>query len=408
MKFMKLGLLAAGAMALPAAANSADDIINTGLLTLQDAPSSWTEAFAAGEGSIFFNYRWEEVDSSAVADVDNAHGSTLRTVVDYRTATYEGFSGYVQFENTSVIGESDRYSTANRPTIADPKGSDLNQAYVDMALGGGTLRVGRQEVVLDNARFVGNVGWRQNHQSFDALAWVGGADLPFGIVYGYVDNINTITAGALRTKSHILNISKDLDGVGKASVYGYALDVLAVPGLSTMTIGARIDGKMDLSDDMKMAYLLEYATQSDYADNTSMDADYYHVKLGADLGSFKVAVGQESLGSDNGLVGFSTPLATKHAFNGWADKFLNTPAAGLEDLYFSAGTMVSGVNLSAVLHDFSSEFGSTDYGTELDFVAKYKANEYLTYGLKYADFSADSSGGMDDINKMWFWVTWAP
>ena len=31
-----------------------------------------------------------------------------------------------------------------------------------------------------------------------------------------------------------------------------------------------------------------------------------------------------------------TPLATLHAFNGWADMFLTTPANGLQDLYFRA------------------------------------------------------------------------
>lgn len=407
MKFMQLGVLAAGALALPAAANNADEIIQAGLLTFQGEPSSWTEAFAAGEGSIFFNYRFEEVDSDAPADTNNAHASTLRTVVDYRTASYEGFQAYVQFENTGVIGD-EAYSTATRPTVADPKGSDLNQAYVDYGLGGGTLRVGRQEVMFDNQRFLGNVGWRQNHLSHDALAYVAGDNIPFGLVYAYVDNINTVTGADLRTKSHLLNLSKDFDGVGKASAYVYALDVLAAPALSTITMGARLDGDMEMSDDMSLNYLVEYATQSDYADNTSMDADYYHVNVGGDMGDFQLGLGQESLGSDDGAVGFSTPLATGHAFNGWADKFLATPAVGLEDLYFSAHTMVGDVKLGAIFHDFASEEGSTDFGTELDFVAKYKATDALSYGFKYADFSADSAGGMDDVTKMWFWVTWAP
>ena len=30
------------------------------------------------------------------------------------------------------------------------------------------FRFGLQEVVIDNSRFIGNVGWRQNHQSFEA------------------------------------------------------------------------------------------------------------------------------------------------------------------------------------------------------------------------------------------------
>ena len=34
----------------------------------------------------------------------------------------------------------------------------------------------------------------------------------------------------------------------------------------------------------------------------------------------------------NGTVALQTPLATLHAFNGWADKFLSTPANGLRDV----------------------------------------------------------------------------
>ena len=41
------------------------------------------------------------------------------------------------------------------------------------------------------------------------------------------------------------------------------------------------------------------------------------------------------LGGDNGSGNraFQTPLATKHAFQGWADQFLTTPADGIEDAY---------------------------------------------------------------------------
>ena len=54
--------------------------------------------------------------------------------------------------------------------------------------------------------------------------------------------------------------------------------------------------------------------------------------------------GYELLGSDDGKVAFNTPLATKHKFNGWADKFLGTPKEGLEDVYLTAKGKVSGVN----------------------------------------------------------------
>jgi hypothetical protein len=398
----------AAALALPAAAapaTSADTLIDTALLSMQDAPSSWAEAFAQGTGSISFNYRYEEVDQTGFSK--NAHASTLRTVVGFKTASYENFSGFIQFENTSIVGNEHAFTTANRPTVADFRGPDLNQAYIDYSTEMGLFRLGRQEVIFDNARFVGNVGWRQNHQSFDALAWVAPADFPVAITAAYVNNVNTITGGDLRTDTYLLNVSKNFEDVGKLTVYGYSLDVHAAPTASTLTIGARFAGAMDMGDMGGVDYTLEYANQSDNADNTlSIDADYYRIEVGGELSGIKLGIGQELLGSDAGTIGFATPLATKHAHNGWADKFLGTPANGLEDTFIRVGGKVSDVNLLAVYHDYAADEGGADYGTELDLLAKYKVNKQTVVGLKYADYSADTFA--TDTQKIWFWLTWTP
>ena len=39
----------------------------------------------------------------------------------------------------------------------------------------------------------------------------------------------------------------------------------------------------------------------------------------------------------NGTIGFSTPLATLHKFQGFADVFLTTPASGITDAYGKLG-----------------------------------------------------------------------
>ena len=78
------------------------------------------------------------------------------------------------------------------------------------------------------------------------------------------------------------------------------------------------------------------------------------------------------LGGD-GETSFQTPLATKHAFNGWADKFLlATPANGLVDAYLTATGKVAGIKLLATYHMFSSDEGGDDYGSELDLLAVKK------------------------------------
>jgi hypothetical protein len=114
------------------------------------------------------------------------------------------------------------------------------------------------------------------------------------------------------------------------------------------------------------------------------------------------------LGSDDGKTGsgFKTPLATLHAHNGWADKFLATPDAGLEDLNLKA-TVDLPANLTALAryHWFSASEGSADYGRELDLQLTYKFNARLSFTAKTAFYEADDSAPAgplsQDTDKFW-------
>jgi hypothetical protein len=91
------------------------------------------------------------------------------------------------------------------------------------------------------------------------------------------------------------------------------------------------------------------------------------LEVGGATKTVNFGAGYEVLGSDGGRKGFATPLATLHAFNGWADLFLNTPVKGLRDFSVSAGVTLPGsVPLKVVYHDFTSDFGRVDYGNEWD------------------------------------------
>jgi len=157
---------------------------------------------------------------------------------------------------------------------------------------------------------------------------------------------------------------------------------------------------------MKVGYEIEYANQKDYKDNPSdYSADYWHAGLNASTGGFTVGFDYELLGSDNGT-SFKTPLATLHKFNGWADKFLGTPANGLRDIFATASYKVQGEGamkgmlLKAVYHDFKSDVGDLDYGTELDLLISKKLTKYLTASVKAAFYNSD--GFATDTDKIWF------
>ncbi|MGB1092569.1 MAG: hypothetical protein ACPGYX_10615, partial [Oceanobacter sp.] len=114
----------------------------------------------------------------------------------------------------------------------------------------------------------------------------------------------------------------------------------------------------------------------------------------------------ETLGSDDGAYSFQTPLATKHAFNGWADMFLATPASGLQDTYVKAVTKVAGVKLLGMYHDYSSDEGGIDFGSEINLLAAYKIDKNFTVGAKMAKYSAgDDDSGKVDTDKLWVWAS---
>ena len=137
------------------------------------------------------------------------------------------------------------------------------------------------------------------------------------------------------------------------------------------------------------SYALEYADQSNYADApNSVDAQYYLAELGVKLGAVTPQIGYEVLGGD-GVFGFSTPFGTNHAFQGWADIFLNTPPGGIRDAYASLSGTTGKFKLAAIYHEFSADQGGQNYGSEIDLLLARPITQRLSLLLKYADYQAD-------------------
>lgn len=376
--------------------------------------TNFAELFEKGDAGLDLRYRLETVDQDGFSK--NATASTLLSKLWYRTANLNGFSAYVEGTHTAVLGKETYNNTVNgnitRPVVADPSTTELNQAYLQYASDKATVRVGRQGVNIDNQRFIGTVGFRQNDQTYDAAAAILTPSKDLTATYGYVWNVNRIFGedhpfGDLDTETHILNVSYNGLGFGKLSAYGYLIDLNDAPvfGLSSSTFGVRFAGKQAASDAVKFGYEFEYAKQTDYKDNPAdYSADYWHAGLSASGNGFSIGVDYELLGSDNG-VSFKTPLATLHKFNGWADKFLGTPASGLRDIFATASYRVQsegalkGLLFKAVYHDFKSDVGDLSYGTEWDFLVSKKISKNVTASVKAALYNAD--GFATDTDKIW-------
>src|SRR3989338_9048555 len=269
-------------------------------------PSVWaadtlTDALTGGKASANLQYRYEDVSNGAATkNTATAHTVCLR--LGYETATFNGFGAMVEAESVKDLGNKKYDSKAtgqtgvaavnNYAVIADPEATEINQAYLSYSgIANTTVKFGRQRIILDNARFVGNVGWRQNEQTFDAVR-------------------------------------------GQAKIGPVKFD-------ATYSISQR----------------------SDYGANpVTFDADYWNAQIGLGVAGFSLAAGYEELGSDGGAAAFQTPLATLHAFNGWADLFLATPANGLRDYYAGVGKtfavpFLPCLKADVTYHEFDSDFG---------------------------------------------------
>ena len=371
------------------------------------------DAVSGGKASLDVRTRYEQVDQDGIDD--KADAWTVRTRLGYKTAELWKTTAFVEMEDVRVVAGVDDYApeTAGYPIIADARTTELNQAYLSIKpVEGLDIIGGRQRLILDNARFVGNVGWRQNEQTFDALT-VKYAVAGFDITAAYLTQINGI-AGKFDAKAEdvIVNAGYKFDGIGKLSAYYYDLDEKKdlSKGLTQLeTVGVRFAGKT--KGDLSFIYAAEYATQDNAVNNKS--ADYMLAEFGMGFKPVSITLGYELLGSDDGMYGFQTPLATKHAFNGWADKFLGTPAQGLQDMYIKAVAKAAGMKFVAVYHQYAADdlaalSGDDGLGSEVNLlVVKPFAKKYKV-GLKYAAYSADdnvvsTANGLTDTNKVWLW-----
>lgn len=373
------------------------------------APGLAHAAEGQGDWIVDARLRYEFVDQAGFAD--EAEALTLRTRLGYETPAWNGFKALVEAENVTAL--TDRYnSTTNGqvsyPTVLDPEATELNRAQIAWTGAKADVVVGRQRIVLGNARFVGNVGFRQNEQTFDAARVTFKVNPTTSLTWVYIDRVHRILGddspqGEWDSNSHVIQLETRTPA-GQLTAYGYLLDIETVPLQSSATWGARLSGSRPLAAGPSLTWDIEYARQGDYGSNpVNFDLDYVALAAGLKKDSRYITVGLERLDGD-GVRGFGTPLATLHAFQGWADVFLTTPARGVKDLNLRAGATVPvgarKLRLAAAVHDFTDADGGLDYGGEIDASATLPLTPKLSFEMKAARFNGDTPA-FADRTKVW-------
>lgn len=379
--------------------------------------------------------RYESVDQRGLSE--EASALVIRGRLGFETATAWGTSFLVEGDFLGALIDDYREDPsvaikANFPVVADPEGSEVNRLQLrNTSIPNTVVTLGRQRLVLDDQRFVASLDWRNNDQTYDALRVTNrpaGGKLLIDVTYA--NRVNRIFGsnspqGTYEGDLVFSNLSYQFR-LGKLTVFNYSLDFDPLlqsnfPGLtaaqaasfnpvrrSTNTVGARFSGDAPLAK-ITLGYALSYAKQNDYGDNPlSLNNEYFLGEVSTTVNQYSLILGNEIL-QGNGRIGFSTPLGLLHGFQGWTDKWLATPANGIDDRYVRLSAVHTRVgpletlNTVVAYHTYESERLSINYGSELNVSLAAKAGRFSVL-LKYADYKAYESTPIAearDTRKAW-------
>src|SRR6185312_11281034 len=367
-------------------------------------------ALAGTEPLVDIRLRWESVDQTGLDK--QADALTLRSRLGFQTG---------RIADTSLLAEAglnwpwvDHYnSTVNGktayPTIPDPQYYGLNRLQLtNTSLPDTTVSVGRQRINLDDQRFVGNSGWRQNEQTFDSARLLNTSVPGLSVDLTYINRVNRVfgpdsPVGRYTGNSYLVNLGLDTP-LGKLTGFDYLLSFDQAKTDSSQTVGIRLAGERPVGP-LQIAYDFSYARQHEYSRNPLRYRDDYYIgELTGTFHQLALGGGVEALGGD-GVKGFATPLATYHRWDGWDDKFLTTPVNGLKREYVTLGVLARAVagldtlGLTATYDDFSAARLGQRYGSEVDLQLQGKWRRFMGL-VKLADYAADKYA--TTTRKVWF------
>ena len=342
-------------------------------------------------------YEFADIDG-----LDPAHALTLRERIGFKTKAWNGFSVLAEGEFTQAAIDDyhggapgvDPFDPRNS-VVADPENEELNQAYLQYAGFDTTFRLGRQRIIYDNAAFIGNVGWRQNEQTYDAISLTNTSVGGLTLNYAYIDQVNRIfgedATGIFENapaEIHLLNAS--YAGIKGLTLGGYMylmeFEDAGSTGWDNDTFGISAKGSL-----AGLALYGELAYQDKAGPLNDQEGLYAHLTATKAFGAQTLTFGIEHLDA-----GVQTPLATLHAFNGYADatdaRRLAGTHGGLTDTYVSHMVPIFwGMKWTNALHLFGDNAIGDDLGFGFDSVLAKKFDDHFTAIAKLGYFDTSDA-----------------
>ena len=334
---------------------------------------------------------------------------------------------YLSMQNVRVWGDVGTLSS-------NDNNNALHEAWAEFNFNSKlSLKLGRQEIVYDDHRIFGNVGWAQQARSHDAF------------IFKYLpDSNNRLDVGfALNsdTQSGVDNLYSNVAGY-KTFQYAWYHGKFNQLGVSFLLLNTGIE-YLDSSNEQKVDYMQTIGPrftykkdkldanaslyfQSGKVTDTKVNSLYYAINLGYKLNEdFKVGLGYEYLSgkdmddTDDDINTFAPLFGTNHKFNGWMDYFyvgFGNPT-GLTDINATLAYNKGKFSAKLVPHLFyaaSNVYNGTDkmdanLGTEIDFTLGYKIAKDIKINAGYSKmFATDTmefiKGGDKDENNSWAWI----
>jgi len=363
-------------------------------------------------------------------DVDAALFVSQRTRLNTKFIS-EDYTFFVSLQDVRVWGDVKQLNTSDNNGIA------IHEAWGKIKFNPNfAVKLGRQEIIYDDSRMFGNVGWAQQARSHDAVIFKFGNEnykLDLGFAYNQngealFENLYTVEgnykamqyawyhkewsdfkASFLVLNNGLQNI--DDDEIRYSQTYGTHLKYKATDALS-FNANAYLQSGKDVADNDLSAYLI------------GLDLGYKaSAKLNLGLG-FEIQSGNDnaSIGDENNA--FTPFYGTNHKFNGFMDYFYvgnHANNVGLVDIYAKISTKLGEKSsLTAFVHNFSAQAeiaqdADKQLGTEIDLVYTHKLNKDVTIGAGYSQMLA--SEGLEAIknnfsgngnNWAWLMVTIKP
>lgn len=320
----------------------------------------------------------------------------------------------------------------------------LHEAWAELALSEhSSLKMGRQELVYDDARLFGNGDWGQAARSHDLLLFkyergfslhIGAAynqssDLLFGSTYKMTNNYKTLQFGRLNGKIGVVNASFLF--INNGMEYKYTENNTdKYKTVFSQTFGTHLKHEASRGKIYANAF---YSVGKDASDR---ELSAYNLMLGGDLKlnkNFDTGIGYELLSGTSQREALNNPTYTNHSFsplngtthkfNGFMDYFYSgnhLNSVGLHDIFASVTTRSKKSSLQLAMHIFAAanevlkansinETMDSYLGTEFDLTFTHKVNDITNLTAGYSQmFGSETlaklNGGDTKELSNWFYV----